>query len=490
MKSIYKLMIFCLVLSFASCDKITDQNVDKNNSPSARDQELLTSALGYTAWIVDGRYNELAFQWGQYWTWGPGVSLGNSARYVAEPDDHNNVWARSYNGALADLRYIITNSDDAAFKGVSKVMTAYIYQGLVDHFDDVPYKEALLGEIADGSVLAPSYDDAAAIYADLVLVLDDAITDITGATTHPEGEDLLFGGDLSAWTKFAKSLKLRILMRMQATTDVSGQVADLIREGDLITSTADMATMLMDGTAGSENPMFAVRESGIGNFYVASNTSLNLLRSLNDPRILALYDAAPAPDEVVIGPTPADGRVGVPHGGINDFGFGTVREMFSQGSAITYSADAPVIFMSNWEVWFLIAEAAARWDVGTDDATAFANGVQASFDYLGVADGAAYVGSLGYGGGLNDKIKHIATQKWIACNGLQEDEGWIESRRLDTPENPMFTDVATGIYQTPAESALSAGVHPSAFLYPQSEINLNPSTPAQRSITDKVFWDN
>lgn len=483
-------MIFCLVISFASCDKITDQNVDPNKSPTARDQELLTSALGYTAWIIDGRYNELAFQWGQYWTWGPGVSLGNSARYVAEPDDHNNVWARSYNNALADLR-VIGKSDDQAFRGVSKVMTAYIYQGLVDHFGDVPYEEALLGEIEDGSILSPNFDDAAGIYADLILVLDDAISDFELATTHPEEEDLLYGGNLSAWTKFAKSLKLRMLMRQQGVVDVEAQVTDLIREDDLIASAEDMAIMAMSGTAGSENPMFAVRESGIGNFYIASNTSLDKLRELSDPRINALYDMASAPDEEITGPIPADGIVGVDHGGINELGFGTTSTQFSKGSAITYAADAPVIFMSDWEVWFLVAEAGARWPgIGVDDAAAFANGVAASFDYLGVDGADAYTSSLGYGGSLNDKIKHIAVQKWIACNGLQEDEGWIESRRLDTPDNPIFTDLATGIYQTPVESALSPGVHPSAFLYPQSEVNLNPNTPAQRSLTDKVFWDN
>lgn len=484
MKFTYKIIFLCLVISFTACEKLADHNIDPNNSPTARPQELLTSALGYTAWIVDGRYNELAFQWGQYWTWGPGVSLGNSARYIAEPDDHNNLWARCYSNALADLK-VIGKSEDPAFSAVSKILTAYIYQGLVDHFDDIPYSEALNGGIEDGSVVAPKYDDAATIYADLVVQLDAAIESLGKATGNEIGaEDLLFGGDLGNWASFAKSLKLRILMRQSDVDgiDVSAQVTELIREGDFIDGSANIASMAFAGTSGDENPMFAVRESGIGNFYVASRTSLDLLEDLGDPRISALYDdAVNFPGEII----------GIHHGAIDTVPFTKVRPDFSQGSAITYAADNPVIFMSPWEVWFLRAEAAAKYSTADDEATAFANGVAASFDFLGVADATGYTTTLGYdaGGSMNERMTHIGIQKWIACNGLQEDEGWIEARRFDTPDNPIFTDIDNGVFLTPLRTALAEGVHPSAFLYPQSEQNLNASSPTQRTLTDKVFWD-
>ena len=96
MNLINKIFLFSLALFLVSCDGLPDLNVDPDESPSARPQEVLTSALGYAAWVQESRYNEQAFLWGQYWTWGPGVSLGNDARYVAEPDDHNNLWARAF----------------------------------------------------------------------------------------------------------------------------------------------------------------------------------------------------------------------------------------------------------------------------------------------------------------------------------------------------------------------------------------------------------
>ena len=43
---------------------------------------------------------------------------------------------------------------------------------------------------------------------------------------------------------------------------------------------------------GDQNPMFARAENGVGMFYFASNASLNLLESLDDPRAEVLYTKA------------------------------------------------------------------------------------------------------------------------------------------------------------------------------------------------------
>jgi len=90
----------------------------------------------------------------------------------------------------------------------------------------------------------------------------------------------------------------------------------------------------------------------------------------------------------------------------------------------------------------------------------------------------------------SDKIKLIAIQKWISMNGTQEDEAWIESRRMNTSSNSMFYDVAEGVFKKPLVSVLGDGVHPSIWLYPQTEMSLNGSAPAQRKLTERVFWDN
>ncbi len=479
MKSIFKITFLAVILMIFSCDNISDINVDPNSSPTARPQEVLTSSIGFLTWVVDGRYNADAFLWGQYWTWGPGVSLGNAARYVAEPDDHNNLWFRAYANALPDMRFLI-NSDEPLFNGIGKVLTAYTYQGLVDHFGDVPYSEALLGEIADGSNLAPAFDNGSDIYDNLLLLLDEALVDLNSTVgASVAGEDLVFGGDISHWIEFANSLKLRIYMRRSGVTDDGAAVRALVQGGNFLTVNAEVA---FDGISGDENPMFANEEAGIGLFYVASNSSLNTLDGLGDPRKEAFYNIA----------VETGTFEGIDQGDIVSFPFGVKREEFSQASALSYGPAVSTIFMSTWEVMFLRAEAAAKYGTSDDETAMFENAVANNFDHLSVEGAGQYITTLGYdaGASMNERMSKIGVQKWISMNGLQEDEGWIEARRFDTPENSIFTDIDNGIFQTPTRSALSPGVHPSSFLYPESEQSLNPNAPAQRSITDKVFWDN
>lgn len=474
MKSIYKVMLSMVVIGMLSCGDITEINVDPNNSPSANDAQVLTSALGYTSWVVDGQYNDLAFLWGQYWTWGPGVSLGDAERYVADAANYNNEWSRAYANALTDLEFL-TGSDNPSYRGIAKIMKAYVYQGLVDHWGDVPFSEAISGEIEAGGIVAPTYDSGAAIYASLVEILDEANADLQGAD-NIGAEDLVYGGDVSKWVKFGNSLKLRVLMRQSITGNVGSAVQATVARGNFIETNDENAEMSFIGTSGDENPMFANEESGIGNFYVASNTALNLMVELNDPRIPAFYDVAPNSGEFV----------GIDQGAIDNEDFTSVRQDYSQGSAIAYGSGVSTIFMSSWEVYFLRAEAAQRFGTGEDVSETFSNAISANFDFLGVEGAGAYISSLVFTGD-DVRLNQIATQKWLSFNGLQEDEGWIESRRFDTPENPLFSET---IFMTPLRSALGEGVYPSIYLYPETEITFNPNAPQQRRITDKVFWDN
>lgn len=145
--------------------------------------------------------------------------------------------------------------------------------------------------------------------------------------------------------------------------------------------------------------------------------------------------------------------------------------------------------MSPWEVWFLRSEAAARYGTADNETVAFETAINLNFTYMNVAGASSYISSLGYSSTstLDDKLDLIGVQKWISLNGTQEDEGWSEARRFDRPASRLFTD---GIWQTPPLSVLPAGEFPSLWLYPETEISLNPNAPTQRTITDNVFWDN
>ncbi len=484
-KKINICLILLLTLSFSCSDSLEEVNIDPNTFPSAGDPQVLSAAIAYMGYIVeqDLNYSE-SFLWSQYYTWGIGVSIGNEERYVSAGGDFNGYWQRAYANCLTDLNYITKNSSSPAYRGVSNVLKAYLFQGLVDHFGDIPFTEAISGAIEDGSILTPNSDSAeAVIYPGLVSMLDEALTDLAQAESGTVAEDdFIFQGDLDKWIKFANSLKLRILMRTSEVNPQGAAVQTLISNGTFIETVDDMPFIPYSGTTGDQNPMYARAEFGVGMFYFASNASLNLLESLNDPRAEVLYTTATTG-------TFEGSLHGIDQGTIDDEPFTAPASDYSMASEYAYSDTKPAILMSPWEVWFLRAEADARYNTSDDAETAFNTAIELNFSYMEVDDAASYISTLDFAGAttLDDQLDLIGIQKWISLNGTQEDEGWIETRRFDRPASRLFTD---GIFQTPPLSVLPSGTFPSSWLYPESERSLNPNALPQRQITDAIFWDN
>ncbi len=483
MKKIYSLLVAgALVFLSTSCDeRLANLNIDPDNSPTASDAQLLTSALGYMGYVQDADFNQYSMLWGQYYTWGIGVAIGNQERFRQEGTDFNNLWTRSYANILQDLK-VLTKSEDKGYSAIGKVLTAYMYQGLVDHFGNVPFTQATSGAIEDGSILAPSYDSATDIYPALITMLDEAIADLETGAGSVGAADVVYGGDLTKWTKFAYSLKLRILMRTSESAPNAAAIQSVISNGSFIETFDDIAKVDFSGATGNQNPMWASMTFGVGDFYFASNATLNVLNDLEDPRIGKFYVRA------TTGGFSGQFR-GINQGTIDDEPFTAAATEYSTSSDLAVASDNSVFFMSPWEVWFLRAEAAARFGTADDASEAFTNAITENFSFLG-ADGAAeYIATLGFDSAptLDDKIDILAVQKWISLNGTQEDEGWIETKRFDRPASRLFT---AGIFQTPPLSVLGAGVFPSSWLYPASELNLNRNAPSQRNLTEKIFWDN
>jgi hypothetical protein len=219
-------------------------------------------------------------------------------------------------------------------------------------------------------------------------------------------------------------------------------------------------------------------------YYRASQTSLLILNTLSDPRTLSIYKKG---SDAITNTTG-----GIAQGESNNVPYkATLNTKYAEPNpALVYNAATPYFMISPWESKFLQAEVLARTSNAADSAT-WAAGIQASFDYYGIGAAAtAYIDDLattGYSWSSN-KVKAIAIQKWISMNGLQMAEGWIETRRFDSPAGTIFRGVG-GFFHSPSENALGAGIFPSLFVYPLTEVQYNPNTPS-RVVTDKVFWDN
>jgi hypothetical protein len=256
--------------------------------------------------------------------------------------------------------------------------------------------------------------------------------------------------------------------------DLAAQIAEVYANGDFIETSAENAQLNWAGASGSENPLYSRFESGLGNFYVLSQTTLTALTNLNDPRLDAFYNL------------PENGsseHIAVLNGSQPT---GAARD-YSRPSELVYGPALPSILMSATEVWFYRAEAAQRF--GTESAlNAFTAAVTNSFDDLGVDGVEDYLTEIDFAN-APDKLRAIGTQMWVAMNGTQAMEGWIATRKFDNAGRAMFASPG-GVFLSPETNSLGVGVFPSILLYPQSEIDFNPNAPAQNSLTDKVFWDN
>jgi hypothetical protein len=480
-KFIY-LLVAGMGLSLFSCEKYLDVNVDPNQSTTSRADLQLTAAQLQTAIGIGQRiYPNLAI-WCQYYTGGPGVSLGDPDQHKLASSEGNEVFTRLYRSST-NLNFIARGDAAPNYVAIAKILKAYNFHVCTDLFGDIPYLEALNGDIPDGSVLHPKYDNAKdVVYPGVERELLEAINLIdVNTAAHPGTDDLIYGGNMENWSKFAHTLLLKMYLRQGASGQAKA-AALYTSDDQFITANDANAKVDFPGGASGSNPFWnAAKSTALGNYYIATTTVLDYLGGTQDPRVDAFFDKNSAGIHFGLYPgdiqnAPASASFSRPAGALAATG------------GLIFSPTAPVFLMTAWEGNLLLAEAAARGWITTDVNAAYEAGVKANFEYLGVAGDVDYLAGAGK---LSDTepIKSIALQKWTCMNGLQPVESWIETRRFDSAATPYFTSPG-GLFKSPAKNALGVGIFPSIMPYPENEESLNQSFPGQHTITTKVFWDN
>jgi hypothetical protein len=155
-------------------------------------------------------------------------------------------------------------------------------------------------------------------------------------------------------------------------------------------------------------------------------------------------------------------------------------------SPFTYTGAAPQRMLTYAEYNFIRAEAALRGATAAPLANAnawFQAGITASMDEAGVlaADRNAYIALYGnLAGTTAQQIQQVIEEKYIALFGVSV-EPWTDWRRTGFP-----------VLSVPVNAIGGVSAVPRTLFYPQSEIDLNPNCPGQKSasLQDRVFWDN
>ena len=471
MKKIF--IITGLLFMLVSCKKnLTSLNINPKAPLNAPSQTLFSNAqLNLANNLASPNVNTNIWRLiAQHWT---ETTYTDESNYdLVTRDIPQNWWHAMYRDVLKnldesakliplDVENTVQQKNELAIIDILKV---YSYHYIISAFGNIPYSEALNFEN-----LQPKYDDAKAAYAQLLTKLNAAIANLNTAGDSFGDADLLYGGDVALWKKFANSFKLKMGMMMADYDAAAAKTTVEQAAAATFTSNADNAVFKFLSAPPNTNPVWVnLVQSGRKDF-VAANTLIDAMKVANDPRIPLYF---------------TKDKNGAYSGGI--YGASNNFATYSKPSDNIQAPDFPTWFMDYAEVEFLLAEAVERgFNVGGTAASHYTNAITASIEVWGgtALDATTYIAqpSVNYTTAVGTYKQKIGNQKWIALYERGFD-AWTEWRRLDYP-----------VLVAPP-NALS--VIPLRFTYPVSEQNLNrlnydaaASAIGTDKVTTKLWFD-
>jgi hypothetical protein len=460
----------------------------------------LSSTVGY--WDGDKYFDDASYL-SAYWDqdFGPIASGVNNENTNSAPVTN-----------LVDVVYN-TQNDTAQVNlyNMARIFKVFLFQRLTDMYGDIPYSQAGLGYIS--GITEPVYDKQQAIYMSMLNQLDSAATALNPSAANPGVADIIYGGNVAEWQKFAYSEMVRIAMRLSKVdpTDAQAWVQKAVA-GGTFASNADNAFITHQSAPANGSGSQVANGSGLVFIYNdaaaahLSETFVNFLSSTNDPRLSFLGtvisdDASPLPSEM--GDTAAADQLGQPNGydvngGSTDISkaanYPGNQNKYSYVNRYTFArSNAPSFFVTYGETQLLLAEAAQRGWISGSAATYYANGVTGAMEMLGLQAGAgpstaqatAYVAANPLIAG--SALQMINDQYWVA-SFMDETESWANWRRSGYPALTAvsYTGNATN------------GTIPRRYTYSTVEAATNAANYSAAvaglangdKMTSRVWWDS
>ncbi|HEX7119387.1 MAG TPA: SusD/RagB family nutrient-binding outer membrane lipoprotein [Longimicrobiales bacterium] len=461
-----------LVAVAGGCDDgLTDLNRNPNAPEDATAEQLFANGVEASVSRVFGAglHMDLTALWAQHYA----EHLYTAEdRYELGDGTVSAHWSGFYTGPQMDFALVIEKGEAEGrpnVAAVASIMQQWTYHIMTDLWGDIGYSEALQGRDPDAGN-QPKLDPQSQVYDGILSTLAAAAESLDPAAEMMDDADLIYGGDVERWRRFANSLRLRVAMRLSEVDEAkaSAEFADALGDG-VFESNDDNAVLTYEEDLPNVHPIYEYQIDR--DDHTISATIVDTLKSLNDPR-LPIYAT----------PNESGEYVGEPNGTNADPELGAISRI---GTYFT-KPDASAVLMSYAEVLFLQAEAAERGWIAGDPAALYTAAITAAMQDLGIeqADIDAYLArpAVVYAGG-DAGLAQIALQKWIALFG-NGPEAWAEWRRTGVPALVAGPD------------ALNGGRIPVRLPYPQSERfrngdNLQEAIDRQggASLNDPLWWD-
>lgn len=445
MKILNYITILLLFVAVAACD-FEDYNVD----PTSLSADKITVDLilpkaevqsAYNLGATAGRYAGI---WMQYFE-GIEAQQAGLTNYILTDTDVNNTWSfQLYTGAMRDCITILEIAESEEnpsnhYAGIAKILLAQNLGFATQLWGDIPYTEAFQG--IDN--LNPTFDTQEEIYATIQTLLSEAVVllgqDVVG---RPVGaDDLIHGGDISAWIGTARALSARYYMQTSSQNAGDAQAAlDQLNAG-AIAGVASQPDFPFEANQNGANPI-SLFETDRPATLQADPTFIDVIMD-SDPRV-AVY----AED---------DGN----------------RKLFAGEDLYWGRQASPIPLVSFTEQKFIEAEALLATGAGITSASAvLEEAILANMEQLGIDDASAatYAAANSDLTTAANPLDQIISEKYKALYVQGMVEIWSDYRRTGFPS-----------FIAPEPTAVISVV-PKRLLYPQVEKQAN-ATAVQEAIS-------
>jgi hypothetical protein len=440
-------LLCCIVLVMSCTDNFEEYNTNKNKLSTLEPSQLpfLFSKAQSTAtnngWNYQIAQNLFHDQYCQYFA--NTTTYFPSDRLVIRMDWIRAAWNPIYTEVVPQLQSIMATADPSSAEyALANIWWVYTFHRLTDTWGPVPYFKA--GEAA----LGVPYDPQDQIYDDMFKRLADAIGVLNGFAGQNafSDYDLIYGGNLDKWKKFANTLRLRLAVRISAVdpsrAKTEGEAA--AASGTLTTSPADDALIIRTKKGDDFNGLSIMD----WNEFRMSATMESVLKGYDDPRMPIYFLPAKTTGDyegLRNGLTSADmaAPLNVPD----------ANSHHGARWSSTEGLETPSNVMATAEADFLKAEGVLLgWNMGGGTAKShYENGIRNSMYQWGITDNAvinAYIASgntpippgdsqnspavssapVAFGATVALQKEQITIQQWLALypEGV---EAWADIRR-------------------------------------------------------------
>lgn len=506
----YSFLILSMFVLGACTKNFQQINTDPISFPTASPEAIMNNVFKRTN-------DALAYKNQEIGHWIYLTRIGGGRYDVSD----GGFWQNMYVNVLENIQQVFNQyGNDTGFVNriqIARIWQSYVYSMLAANYGPIPTTQANnINNLT--SVLFESEDS---VYFRVLTTLKDAAAKID-LTKDKMAYDVIYGGDLLKWKKFANTLRLKIALRCMknlgnvATSAIQEVMAD---EANTISAETESAKMSYENVTGNEHPFWRIEIKPYtrrDDLPKLSDYLLNFFRAYKDPRLYVWYDSVPLANRAIIQDTlsstaddslrvvtypipyygipktptpnniwtlPTTVPPGVPSGPAITTYSTVSGNIFGTSASSVAQAARPILILNYAESNFLKAEAAILGLGGSKSAEQYYTaGIDANFAYWGVTDtaakriykemrgiqfGTAGAGFANYLGMVRtdipmDDINKIWIQEWLNYWPDQGMDFWSLQRRTQVLQLPPHTNPTLSV-STPYEDMPLRGTYPTTI---------------------------